>query len=90
MCTTRGRWVVNLLQSFDFMKAKVKKHLSSSTLLIICAITNSVNFTYFGKFDVNIQNIVTKHHIFIERLVSKGGTIHVVALDLIVNLNMFY
>jgi hypothetical protein len=72
------------------MKAKVEKHLSSSTLPIICAITNSTNFTYFGKLDVNIQNVVTRHHIIIEGLVSKGGTIHVVAFDFIMNLNMAY
>jgi len=63
MHTTRGRWVMNLLQSFDFMKAKVKKHMSSSTLPTICAITNLANFTYFGKLNANIQNVVIRHHI---------------------------
>jgi hypothetical protein len=90
MRTTRSRWVMHLLQSFEFMKAKVEKHMSSSTLLTICVITNSPNFTYSKKFNVNIQNVVIRHHIIIEGLVSKGGTIHVVAFNFIVNLNMSY
>ncbi len=81
---------MNLLQNFDFMKTKVKKHMSSSILPTICAITNSTNFTYFGKVDANIQNVVTRHHILIEGLVSKGGTIHHVVFDFIMNLNMSY
>jgi hypothetical protein len=72
------------------MKAKVEKHMSSSTLPTICAITNSANFTYSKKLNVNIQNVVTKHHILIEGLVSKGGTIHVVAFNFIMNLDMSY
>ncbi len=35
--TTRGKWVVNLLQSFDFMKVNIEKQLSSSTLPTICS-----------------------------------------------------
>lgn len=85
MRTTRGRWVMQLLQSFDFIKSKVKKHMSSSTSPTICAITNSTNFTYSRKFNANVQNVVTRHHILIEGLVSKGGTIHVVAFNFIVN-----
>jgi hypothetical protein len=89
MRTTIGRWVMNLLRSFDFIKAKVEKHLSSSTLPIICTMTNSTNFTYSGKLETNIQDVVTSCHMRIKRLVSKGGTLQDVAFDFIVRLNMF-
>jgi len=46
---TSARWVVNLFQNFEFIKAKVDKHISSSTLPTIYTMANSSNFTYFGK-----------------------------------------
>ncbi len=41
MCKTVGKWVVSQLCNFDFIKAKVDKHFSSSTLPIICTMANS-------------------------------------------------
>jgi len=72
----------------DFIKAKVKKHLSSSMILTICTMANSTNFTYFGKLEENTQNPFTSHHILVTRFKSKGGVIHVVAFNFIVSLNM--
>ncbi len=36
-----------------FMKAKVEKKCSSSTLFTICTMAISANFTYFGKLQTN-------------------------------------
>ncbi len=88
MHITSGRWVVSLFQSFDFIKANVKKHLSSSTLPTICTIANSTNFTYFEKLKESTRNVVTTHHILVKGFKSKGGVIRVAAFDFIVNLNM--
>jgi hypothetical protein len=90
MHTTSARWVINLFRSFDFIKAKVEKHFSSSTLPTICTMANSTNFTYFEKLEENIRNVVTRCHILVKGFKSKGGAIHVVAFDFIVSLNMFY
>jgi hypothetical protein len=54
MYTTIGKWVMSLLCNFNFIKTKVKKHLSSSTLLIIYTMANSTNFTYSRKLEGNI------------------------------------
>jgi hypothetical protein len=59
MRTTIGRWVVNLLRSFDFIKARIEKHLSSSMLHIICTMANLANLTYSGKLETTIQDVVT-------------------------------
>jgi hypothetical protein len=80
--------VVSLFQSFDFIKVKVKKHLSSSMLPTICTIANSISFTYFRKLKESTQNVVTSHHILVKGFKSKGGATHIVAFDFIVNLNM--
>ncbi len=79
---------MSLLRSFDFIKTKVEKHLSSSTLPIIYTMTNLANLMYSRKLGTNIQNAITRHHILVNGLVSKRGTIQVVAFDLIVSLNM--
>jgi hypothetical protein len=81
---------MNMLQSFDVMKTNIEKHLSSFTLSVICTMANLVNFTYSGKLWINIQDIITRCHIFIKRLVSKGEAMHSVAFNLIINLNMPY
>jgi hypothetical protein len=88
MRTTSGRWVMNLFQSFDFIKAKVEKHLSSSTLPTIYTMANSTSFTYFGKLRENIQDVITRHHILVKGFKSKGGAIHTIAFYFIVSLNM--
>ncbi len=88
MRTTIGRWVVSLLRSFDFIKARVEKHFSSSTLPIMCTMVNSTNLTYSRKLKTNIWYVVIRCHILVNGLMSKGGTIQVVAFDLIVSLNM--
>jgi hypothetical protein len=40
MHATIGKWLVSLLHKFDFIKAKVEKHLSSSMLPIIYRMAN--------------------------------------------------
>jgi hypothetical protein len=85
---TSARWVVNLFQSFEFIKAKVDKHISSSTLPTIYTMANSSNFTYFGKLEESTQDAITRHHILVKGFKSKGGAIHIVAFDFIVSLNM--
>jgi hypothetical protein len=77
-----------MLRSFDFIKAKIEKHLSSSTLSNICTMTNLTNFTYSRKLKTNIQNVFTRHHMWIKGLMSKGGTIQDVTFDFVVNLNL--
>jgi hypothetical protein len=88
MCTTSGRWVVSLFRSFDFIKAKVEKHLSSSMLPTIYTMANLASFTYFKKLKESNQNVVTRRHILVKGFKSKGGAIHVAAFDFIVCLNM--
>jgi hypothetical protein len=88
MHTTSGRWVVSLFQSFDFVKAKVEKHLSSSILPTICTIANSTSFTYFGKLEDSTQNVITRCHILVKGFKSKGSAIYTITFDFIVNLNM--
>ncbi len=79
---------MSLLWSFDFIKAKVEKHLPSSMMPIICTMANLTNLTYSRKLKTNIRVVVTRHHILVNGLVSKGGTIQVDAFDLIVTLNV--
>jgi hypothetical protein len=69
------------------MKAKVEKHMSFPHITYYLCHNQ---LSQLHKLDVNIQNVVTRPHILIEGLVSKGGTIHVVAFNFIVNLNMSY
>jgi hypothetical protein len=78
------------IQNFDFIKAKVENHLSSSMLPTICTMANSTNFTYFRKLKESIQNVVTMCHILVKRFKSKGDAIHVTTFDFIVSLNMPY
>jgi hypothetical protein len=89
MCTTSGRWVVNLFRSFDFIKAKVKKHLSSSMLPTIYTIANSSSFTYLRKLKDSNWKVVTRHYILVKGFKSKGGAIHAPTFYFIVRLNMF-
>ncbi len=88
MWTTSGRWVVRIFRSFDFIKAKVEKHLSSSMLPTIYTMANSASFTYFRKLKESNRDIVTRHHILVQGFKSKGNAIHVAAFDFIVSLNM--
>jgi len=76
MCTIKGKWAMNMLQSFDLMKTNIEKHFSSFTLSTICTMANLVNFTYFGKLWISIQDVGTKCHILIKGLVSKGEAMH--------------
>ncbi len=73
MHTTIGRWVVSLLRNFDFIKARVEKHFSSSTLPIMCTMANSTNLTYSGKLETNIQDAITRCHILVNGLNVKRG-----------------
>jgi hypothetical protein len=50
---------------------------------------NSTNFTYLGKLQTCIQNVVTKRQRLVKGFMSKGCATHVIAFDLIVNLNMY-
>ncbi len=79
---------MSLLQSFDFIKVKVERHFSFSTLFIIYTMASSANFTYLMKLETSILYVVTKIHMWFKRLVSKGGTIQDVAFDFIMSLNM--
>jgi len=88
MCTINERWVVSLLWNVDFIKAKIMKHFSSSTLPTIYTMANSINFTYPRKLEKNIRNIVTRHHILVKGLKSKGGAICIATFDFIVSLDM--
>jgi len=58
MHTTHGRWVMNMLQKFDFIKATITKHLSSFVLPIIYTMANSINFTYLKKFHIFEQALL--------------------------------
>jgi replication fork clamp-binding protein CrfC len=78
------------IQSFDFIKTKVKKHISSSMLPIIYTMANSTSFTYFRKLKESIQNFVTRCHILVKGFKSKGGAINAIAFYFIVSLNMPY
>jgi hypothetical protein len=59
MHTTHDRWVVNMLQNFDFIQANIRKHLSSFVLPIICTMANSTDFTYLKKFHIFEQALLT-------------------------------
>jgi hypothetical protein len=48
---------------------------------------NLANFTYFGKLNTSIQDVVSRPYIFVKRFKSKGAT-HVIAFDFILILNM--
>jgi hypothetical protein len=60
MCITIDKWVVNQFQSLDFIKAKVEKHLSSSTLHIICTMANLTGFTYSKKLKKQTFKILSE------------------------------
>jgi len=51
---------------------------------------SSTNFTYPRKLKTNIRDVITRHHMRVKGLVSKGGSIQDVAFDFIVNFNMPY
>ncbi len=72
------------------MKANVEKLCSSFTLPTICIMAILANFTYFRKLHIKTQDVITKCHILVKGLVSKGGAMNAVAFDFIVNLNMPY
>jgi hypothetical protein len=82
------RWVVSLLWNVNFIKAKIMKHFSSSTLPTIYTMANSINFTYFKKLEENTWDIITRHHILVKGLKSKGGAICTTTFDFIVSLDM--
>ncbi len=89
MCTTRGKWVMNMLWSFDFRVGNIEKHLSSLTLPIICTMANSINFTNSRKLQTSIRNVITKCYTLVKGLVSKSGAMqYATTFDFIVNLNM--
>jgi hypothetical protein len=71
--TTSCKWVLNPLQSLNFINAKIDKHLSSSTLPTTCTITNSTNFTYWGKIVIRMRNVVTSCQIIMKGLLSNDG-----------------
>ncbi len=50
---------------------------------------NPTNFIYSKKLQTNTQDVVmTTCHILINGLMSKGGAMHIIALDFNANLNM--
>ncbi len=59
MCITIDKWVVNLFQSLNFIKAKVEKHFSSSTLHIIYMMANLTNVTYSKKLKKQTFDILS-------------------------------
>jgi hypothetical protein len=59
-------WVMSLLPNVNFIKARIEKHLSSSTLFITCTMVNSIGFTYSWKLKNNIQDVVTRHQILVK------------------------
>jgi hypothetical protein len=61
MCTTSGKWVVSLLQSFDFIKANKKKRLSFSTLPTTCTMANSTSFTYSKKLQYVMHKMLSPY-----------------------------
>jgi hypothetical protein len=71
---------------FGFIKAMVEKQISSYMMFIIYVMANSTNFTYYRKLETNIQDVVTRHHIWIKGFKSKGGTIYVITLVFIMSL----
>ncbi len=90
MCITNGKRVVSMLQSLDFIKARIEKQCSSPTMPTTCTIASSTNFTYSRKLEIRIRDVVTRCHIMVKGFVSKGGAMHVATFDFIVNLNMPY
>ncbi len=87
MCTTNGKWVMNLLRNFDFIKVRIEEHLSTSMLPIICTMVSLANFTYFGMLETSTQDVITRCHIWSKDSREKGAT-HVIAFDFIMSLNM--
>jgi hypothetical protein len=71
--TKSGKWVLNPLQSLNFINARIYKHFSSSTLPTTCTITNSNNFTYWGKIVIRMRNVVTSCQIVMKGLLSNDG-----------------
>lgn len=70
--TTSGKWVLPLW-SLNFINTKIDKHLSSSMLPTTCTITNSTNFTYWGKLVIRMRNVVTSCYNLMKWLVSNKG-----------------
>ncbi len=52
MHITSGKWVVSLLGSFDYIKARIEKNLSSSMLPTIYTMANLASFTYSRKVKI--------------------------------------
>jgi len=73
ICTTNGKWVMNLLRNFDFIKARIEKHFSTSMLPTICTMVNLVNFTYFGMLETSTQDVITRCHILVKGFKTKKG-----------------
>ncbi len=84
-----GGWVMSLFPNVNFIKARTEKHLSSSTLFITYTMGNSIGFTYLGKLENTIQDVVTRHHILVksiqEFLYHDIFCIHVVGFAIIEN-----
>ncbi len=73
MCTTNGKWVTNLLRNFDFIKARIEKHLSTSMLPTIYTVVNLANSTYFGMLETSTQDVITRCHILVKGFKTNGG-----------------
>jgi hypothetical protein len=56
---------------------------------VVTTMVNSINFTYLGKLQTCIRNVVTKCHMLVKGFMSKGGAMHDTTFDFIVNLNMY-
>jgi hypothetical protein len=72
VCPTKSIWFMTLLCNLDFMKVKVLKHRSPSTLPIIWIVDKFVNLKYLGIFYISKVEFKKPNHNIGTRLMLLG------------------
>jgi hypothetical protein len=77
------------MSSEPIVELKLHKNQHRKTPFIFhvaCTMTNSVNFSYSRRLQTSTQDVVIRHHILVKGLMSKGGAMHAIEFNFIVNL----
>jgi hypothetical protein len=82
----RNKWHMSSEPIVEFELHKNQHRKTPFIFHVACTMTNSANFTYSRRLQTNTQDVVIRHHILVKGLMSKGGAMHVIAFNFIVNL----
>jgi ABC-type nickel/cobalt efflux system permease component RcnA len=81
-----NKWHMSSEPIVDFKLHKNQHRKTPFIFQVACTMTNSTNFTYSRKLQTSTQDVVIKHHILVKILMSKGGAMHFITFNFIVDL----